>query len=295
MNLLWISVTVLVVSGCASEKKATPPPLPQPSAANGVTSVEPWLPRYDLKAKRPRQTKLPGKISEISGLAITSDGRLLCHDDESAVVYEIDPWTGKILAQYSFGNGFLEDDFEGIAVKEDTVFVVNSSGDIFQFRQAPDRGHASFKLFKTSLSQKNDIEGLEFDPVTDCLLLACKGDAGKGLGGFKAVYAFSLTTRRLIDSPRFLIPLKEVNNASKGTFCPSGIAIHPLSGTIFVISADSHAVVELDRHGRILAQEEIPRNVNSQPEGIAFMSDGTMILANDGQGGAGTITMYPTK
>jgi uncharacterized protein YjiK len=238
------------------------------------------------------QLKVPKKLREISGLAITDDGKLLCHDDESAIVYEFDYKTGKIMRQFSFGSGFLKGDFEGIAVKRDTIYVVSSNGNIYEFPAAPNKGRTPFRLYKTPLSQKNDIEGLEYDPETDCLLLACKGDPGKGYGGKKAIYAFSLKTRELLNPPRFLIALDEVKKHSEADFNPSGIALNPVSGTFFIISADGESIIEIDRNGKLLDQQEILKKVNSQPEGIAFAPDSSLILCNDGQGGTGTMTVY---
>jgi uncharacterized protein YjiK len=289
----WLLLSCFIALDCSREHSEPAVVVDKPVAE--TSTVTSWLSRYDLREKNPAQFKLPKKLSEISGLAITEEGELLCHDDEQAVVYRLDLRTGKVLGQFSFGSGFLEDDFEGIAVRGDTIYIVNSSGDLFEFPGMPDKKRTSFRLYKTALSSKNDVEGLEYDPVTNCLLLACKGDPGKGFEGDKAVYSFSLATKVLEPSPRFLIDHKKVEKASKGAFNPSGIALHPVSGTFFVISADGHAVIEVDRSGRMLAQQEIPKSVNTQPEGITFAPDNAMILCNDGQGGTGTITRYEVE
>lgn len=259
-----------------------------------VPVQESWLFHYDLSDKHPRQFKLPKRLSEASGLAMSDDGRLFCHDDESAVVYEVDYTKGKIVKQFSLGSGFLKGDFEGIAIKKDTIYMVESNGNIFAFREGENNSRVKFQLYRTPLSHKNDIEGLEYDPETDCLLLACKGDAGNGLGDYKAVYAFSLKSYKLLKKPRLLIQLSDVaKNARRGQFNPSGIALHPKSGTYFIISADGESIVELSKDGRLLGQQEISKKANSQPEGIAFALDLSMILCNDGQGEMGTLTVYP--
>jgi len=257
-------------------------------------SARSFLGRYALNEKNPRSMKVSGKVSEISGLAISPGGRLFAHDDENAVVYELDRSSGEILKRFTVGSGFMAEDFEGIAIKGNSFFLVNSSGDLFEFQEAADKEHSGFILHRTFLSQRNDVEGLEYDPLTDCLLLACKGYPGDGYEAYKAVYEFSLKERVLNEKPRFLIPLDLVRKkARKGNFSPSGIALHPGAGTFFIISAEGELMIEIDRKGNILGQEEIPRETNSQPEGIIFTSDGTMLIANDGQGGKGTITVYP--
>ncbi len=259
-----------------------------------VESQISWLSRYDIGDKHPRAFKLPRRLSEASGLAMSEDGRLFCHNDEDAIVFEVDYTNGKIVKQFSLGSGFLKGDFEGIAVKKDTIFMVESNGNIFAFREGGNNSRVRFQVYRTSLSHKNDVEGLEYDPETDCLLLACKAYPGKGFSGYKAVYAFSLKTYKLLPNPRLLISLDAVaGTARKGEFNPSGIALHPKSGTFFIISADGEAIIELSRDGRVLAQEKIPNKTNSHPEGIVFAPDLSMILCNDGNGGTGTLTVYP--
>jgi len=140
------------------------------------------------------------------------------------------------------------------------------------------------------------VEGLEYDPTTNTPLLACKGNPEKNHSGQKAVYSFSLATKRLEVTPRFLLPLRAVAKKSrKGQFNPSGIARHPKSGTFFIITADGESMVELSQDGAILGQAEISKKVNSQPEGLAFTPNLTLILCNDGQGGGGTLTFYPLE
>jgi len=266
------------------------------ASAQEPKTSQSWLHRYSLQDKQPKQFGLPKRISEASGLAMTSDGRLLSHDDERGVVYQLDYNRGQIVKQFSIGNFGVQEDFEGIAVKKDTIYMVASNGTIFEFREGKAGDRMLFTRYKTSLSMKNDVEGLEYDPETNSLLLACKGSPGKEYQGKKAIYAFPLFTKRLEEQPRFLIPLDAVAKKSrKGQFNPSGIAIHPKSGTFFIVSADGESVIELGKDGTILAQAEIPKKVNSQPEGIAFAPDLTLILCNDGQGGNGTLTLYPLE
>jgi len=287
---------ILLLSACQSKEHPDEnvPMAGKVSPSDSILTTS-WLPRYDLNEKNPPTLTVSNKLNEISGLAMSADGRLFAHDDEDPVVYVLSYTTGEVLKRFTVGSGFMEEDFEGIAVKNDTLFLVTSSGDIFAFQETGDREHTDFQLYGTFLSEKNDVEGLEYDPLTDCLLLACKGDPGKGYGGYKAVYAFSLKDRVLQKEPRFLVPLKNAGGKKHKDFNPSGIALHPEAGTFFILSADGGLIMEIDRNGIILGEEEIPVDTNSQPEGIAFAPDGTMLIANDGQGGKGTVTAYPAE
>lgn len=251
---------------------------------------------YDFSGKDAQTVKLPAALSEISGLAFTHDGRLFCHNDEFGVVYEIDHKTGKELKHFSIGLFTVKEDFEGIAVKGDTVFLANSSGTLYRFREGENKKVMKYETFKTPLSAKNNIEGLAYDPQTDCLLLACKEDGGKGLGKDKAVYAFSLKTYKLDPKPRFVLPLKKIlAQTGEKEFNPSAIERHPRTGNFFVLAYNGFAIVELDPSGEILGISQLKKSVNRQPEGLAIMNDGTVIISNEGQGKSGTLAIYPPR
>ncbi len=254
------------------------------------------LSHYDLSVKHPTQFKLPKKISEASGLAMSDDGRLYCHDDERGVVYQLDYTNGKIVKQFALGKFGVTGDFEGIAIKGNMLYLAASNGTLYEFPEAEDGQIVEFRTYKTFLTEKNDVEGLEYDKETDCLLALCKGSAGKGYHKYKAVYPFSLKKKSLVETPRFLIPLDQVTkNSDTNEFLPSGIAVHPKSGTFFIIAARGASIIELSKDGKLLAQQSINTKANPHPEGITFAPDLTLILCNDGQGSSGTLSLYPFK
>lgn len=254
------------------------------------------LSNYDLAERNPQQFVLPKKVSEASGLAMSDDGRLFAHDDERGVVYQIDYSNGRIVKQFALGRFGVKGDFEGIAIKGKMFYLVRSDGVIYEFSEANDGQTVEFKAYETFLSARHDVEGLEYDAETDCLLLLCKGSVAKGMRDSKAVYSFSLKSKSLAVKPRFLIPLDAVSASSnKNKFLPSGIAQHPTSKTFFIIAAHGSSIIELSREGKILAQQSINKKVNPHPEGIAFSQKGTMILCNDGQGDAGSISLYAMR
>ena len=59
---------------------------------------------YSLDAETAARVKLPKRLAEISGLALTDDGRLLAHDDEMAVVYELDQKDGSIVKWFALSD-----------------------------------------------------------------------------------------------------------------------------------------------------------------------------------------------
>lgn len=267
-----------------------------PEAASSImpkATQRTWLERFDMRNKAAKEVKLPKKISEASGLAMSDDGRLFCHDDEKAVIYQLDERTGRIVKEFQLGARPVYGDFEGIAIKGPTFYLVTSSGNIYEAEEGNDNEGVSYRFYNTHLTEKNDVEGLEYDGTRDCLLLACKGDPVKGYAGYKVVYAFDLRTLTLSEQPRLLISIRAVRaDSRKGDFAPSGIAWQERSGTFFIISAAGESIIEITRDGIVLGQEELPKKVNPHPEGITFAADGTMIICNDGQGDRGSLTIY---
>ncbi len=256
----------------------------------------PEIAGYDFGDKKMASIHLPKELAEASGLAFTSDGRLFGHNDEVGIIHEIDYHSGAIRQSFSLGKlAVYRDDLEDIATKKgdarrDTIFMINSSGVILRFLPGNNKEKISFQTFKTPLSIRNDVEGLAYDPDTDCLLLACKGEAGIGFSNtvpanHRAVYAFSLKTYKLLPKPRFLIPVAKIAAQIKEKeFAPSAIARHPRTGNFFVMAARGNAIVELDANGNLLAVSALPKSLHAQPEGLAIAANGTVVICNESPG-----------
>ena len=92
------------------------------------------LESYSLKAEDSKNWKLPRRLAEISGLAMTLDNRLLVHTDEKGVIYEIDYRNGIIVKAFQLTDiaAPVAGDFEGIATVDNQVYLVTSSGRLYE-------------------------------------------------------------------------------------------------------------------------------------------------------------------
>ena len=68
-------------------------------------------------------------------------------------------------------------------------------------------------------------------------------------------------------------------------FGPSGIAIHPKTREIYIISSVGKLLVILDKKGNLKYFEKLNADIFKQPEGICFEQDGTLYISSEGKSG----------
>lgn len=297
----------IAISSCGSKKEKTgkdsdknsdkiteKKEKPEDRGNKTVTSGDGSLGWYDLASENPKLLKLGPQLTEISGITFTPDDRLFGHCDEYADIFEIDPESGSIIKKFSLGDMLVvKGDFEDIAFAEGMFYLLESKGKLYRFAEGKDGGFVTYKTFATELSAKDDVEGLCFDSSTNSLLLACKETPSSEYGKDKLVFTYSLASMSFSSKPRFIIPFKEIkNNSAEGKFNPSGISRNPLTGTFYVIAARGNMIIELSADGNILGQMELPESVHRQAEGIAFKTDGTLYISNEGKGKTAVIAVY---
>ena len=250
---------------------------------------------YDLDEPA-RHLKLPNRLREISGLAMLAGNRLLAHDDEKGTVVEIDYHDGSVVKDFKLGGprGRVADDFEGIAAADDRLYLVSSSGRLYEFGEGADGAIVSYNRHETGVGRFFEIEGLAYDPDQRALLLVSKNPRTKEQEGLIAIYRWSLDTRRLVEGGRILIEISALARLiDRKKFQPSGIERHPVSGNYFVVAARQLAVAEITPRGTVLDVRELKAGRHRQAEGISFASDHTMIIADEGAGKRPTLSFYP--
>ena len=267
---------------------------------------------YDL-SKPSEKFKLPGELTEISGIDVYKKFKLVCVQDEKGEIYEYDVKKGEVKHSHDFGK---KGDYEAIANVNDTIYVLESSGNIFRVTDLNSDLQKTHE-FKTSLNKENDSEGLCYDKKNNRLLVACKKKAGAGIKNARAIYAFDLKSGEVDPKPAYLVSIDEVKayihktdrakfigqaikdllDPEKGdvAFQPSEIAIHPISGDIYLISTVGKILLVLDPSGKIVCIKELDTEVFKQPEGLTFMQDGTMYISDEGQQGHGNILKFDYK
>ncbi len=290
LAVVFTSLAVIFVFRSPKKNKDSGDSPEKPAGRPPASSA---LSRYDFAAG-PRVVVLPKSLREISGLAVADDGRIFTHNDENSEVSQVDPATGNIVKRFHVGEKGMKGDFEGIAVVGARFFLVSSRGDLYEFAEGADEAVVPYEIRKTGLNVENDVEGLCYDPETQSLLLACKEKAGKDLGkSKKAVYAYSLSSGTLEPAPRLLLDLEALGRNGRGErFNPSGIEYNRSTGTFFIIAAEGWSIVEISRSGEIKGQVELDRKLHKQAEGISFMPDNSLLIADEARGADPTLSFY---
>jgi len=251
---------------------------------------------YELQAESATRWRLPTRLREISGLAMTSDHRLLAHNDEIGVVFEIGYRDGSIVKEFQLANrtGPVADDFEGIAVADSRIYLVTSSGRLYEFVEGAAGESVPFIVHATGVGRDCEIEGLSYDADRRELLLMCKDARSESLAGRLPMYRWSIDERRLsADSPT-VVPVRDfTRHIGSNRFRPSGIERHPGSGNYYVVAARPGAIAEVTPAGEVLGAKRFGARWHRQVEGIAFAADGALIVADEGGGGRASLTVYP--
>lgn len=234
---------------------------------------------------------LPKQLLEISGLSYLGDTRFACVQDELGTVFIYNVASSSVKKEIPFNGA---GDYEGVAVVGETVWVLRADGKLFELNNIT-AANPLVKEYSTHLTIKQDSEGLCYDRKNNRLLIAIKG-AELDADDYKGIYAFDLGSKKMNQEPVFKIDLlNEVfeSNGSgkkkKGTLNPSDIAIHPLSGDMYIVDGRNSKLLITDAAGTIKKLYQLNNNEFAQPEGISFNSAGDLFIANEGTDQPGNI------
>ncbi|GAB4021338.1 hypothetical protein GCM10028808_65830 [Spirosoma migulaei] len=273
MNRFFLGV-MLTLAGCGPSSKQNEKP-------EAGTLEAPFKLPYQL-SKAAETYTLPKELTEISGLTYYKGDKLLCVQDEEAVVHVFDTKKGKVTKDFGFG-GY--GDFEGIEYVNDEVYVLESNGNLFRF--APES--TKIGRTKTDLPKNTEVEGLGYDPKTKRLLIAVKnGERSSD----KAVYSFDLLNRAVFKDMSLNDEQLKAAGIDPKTYKPSGIAVHPITGEWYILTSAGKRLLITSRRAKIIYSESLDPKLFRQPEGICFAPNGDLFIASEGAGKKGSILKF---
>lgn len=229
--------------------------------------------------------ELPDELEEISGFAFVSAVKVACIQDEDGTIFIFNLQTSEIEKEIDFSDS---GDYEGITVKGNTAYVLESNGDIYQVQDFMNDPEVT--KFETRLSSNNDVEGICLDKSGTRLLMAIK-EKDPVAKGYKGIYAFDLNLGKIQKDPAYKITFEDKVFKDKSkkeiqdVFKPSEIAIHPSSGEIYLTEGENPQLLILKATGETKTLYKLNYDDFPQPEGIAFDPEGNLYISNEGKPG----------
>lgn len=239
--------------------------------------------------------ELPKALNEVSALSASADGKTLwAVGDERGTLFQLSAGDGAVVQTFAFAQ---RGDFEAVEeIAPGRVVVGRSDGRIYEVDL---KDPAKTTHFDSKVGPLCDLEGLAWLAAKKRLLLACKNPM-LSKNGF-AIYALDLETKALDPEPWAVIPQKalrayvseeKVAHAQPKAFGPSGLAVHPTTGEVYVVSSTGRMLVVLGPDGALRKVEGLARDVHRHPEGICFSADGTLFISNEARGGRPVIQRF---
>lgn len=263
---------------------------------------------YNLSAPD-RVYNLPKKLKEISGITAIDSSLIACIQDESEIVFIYDINSGKIISQIDYG---YKGDYEGIAMVDSTFYILRSDGEITEIENF-ETGKSVRSNFHSGIPWK-DNEGICYEPTNNLLLITSKEVPHKSSENRdkRFIYGFDLTSKRPVPEPVFTVDLSVIDSFAlantikvpikdkkKGKskdpdirFQVSDLAIHPITGKLFLLSSADKLLFVFNTKNEIEYIGKLNPDLFIQPEGITFMKNGDMYISNEGQKKSATLVRF---
>lgn len=250
-------------------------------------------PGYNLN--KPVTYKLPSSLDEISGIVyVQKDNSVLSINDERGWLYKIHLKDDLDLQKWQYFKGA---DFEDLVLIDSTFFVLESNGNIIQFRFiSPDS--IQMKEHDFPLEGKNEFEILYHDKQKKQLVLVCK-DCEQDDKNSLTAFAFNLDSSAYASAPAYVIDVRKIEelmDEKKVRFKPSAATVNPLTNELFIVSSINKVLVVADLNGIPKKVYRINPKLYKQPEGIAFTPRGDLLISNESADiGASNILFFKYK
>ena len=97
------------------------------------------------------------------------------------------------------------------------------------------------------------------------------------------------------DDPAMVLTKIRAGEKGDVVLKPSGIAIHPVSGDLYVLSTVPQLLLILSANGRIRSINRLNPGLFEQPEGIAFDDDQNLYISNERVRHQANILKFPPQ
>lgn len=261
---------------------------------------------YDL-AHPDRRFRLPEELKEVSALTDITANTVACLQDEAGTIYWLDHRSGTITMRIPFaGPG----DYEGLTRIGEELYALRSDGLVHRLQRQGDR-LVQLDTFRVQVPNHN-LESLGYDPEQHVLLIAAKDQlkGDKASRDLRFIYGWDLRQGKQMERPvltlsvnevlaearrmHIAVPQVEKNGRTRPDFKlrPSSVAVHPGDGHYWILSARDHALLVVDRSGKLRALAFLDASIFPKAEGITFMDNGDLLISSEGKEGGGWLLFF---
>jgi hypothetical protein len=239
---------------------------------------------YDLNT--PDRFNMPESLLEISGIAF--------YHDKSDTVYSIQDEDGRVFRQgwdkkkQKHSTFAKKDDYEDLAILNETVLVLNSDGSlyVFPFKQLQSEEVKDVKTFKKILP-KGEYESIYADKQTNQVYLLCKNckDDKKGENMSGSIFTYDPAKNDLIASGSFSMDLSALikdEKILKTGLKASALTRDPHTGEWYILSSVNKLLVVATPDWKVKSVHRLNSSIFNQPEGLAFDDQMNLYISNEG-------------
>lgn len=242
----------------------------------GIYSLPPGYSMGELKAVR-----LSEELAEISGIAWTQN-KLLAIEDESSVIFELDPSSGKILKKEKFEKNR---DVEDILVNDSEAWILRSNGNLYRVSHFFTDSSAT-TIFEFPVKESRDLEAFVLSQDKSSILLFCKVCEWDENPDRSSVFRFSLETLSYEDKPVLSVEKSQLKSIlpkkwKKVKMQPSAAAFHPITGELYLLSATDKWLMVLDQQWNPVSFHFLDPKYFWQAEGMTFDPSGNLFISNE--------------
>ncbi len=234
-----------------------------------------------------RQLNLFPGLMEISGLAENSDQTVFAHNDEHAIVYELDIADGTSQKAFALGDPTIQKDFEGIEVYNGRIYLLSSRGKIYEAPIGEHKSRVKYNAYDTGVGDFCETEGLSRGPDdedgTVRFFILCKSPHNVDQKDRVLIYLWSLRDRLAVSKPWLDISRSKVTDGKPKKFNPSAIAWSAKYNQLFILSAKSDRFASLYSDGTVIQKAKLDPELHQQAEGISITSAGQLIISDEGK------------
>ncbi|MFT7534875.1 MAG: hypothetical protein ACI85K_000825 [Hyphomicrobiaceae bacterium] len=239
---------------------------------------------------------LPPSLSELSGMVALDEHTLACVQDESGVVFLVDLQGKKPIRSVPFGK---DGDYEGIAATDGALWVLRSDGTLLQLDWQAEQLTVKHTY---KLPFDGEFEGLCLDAKGEHLLVLPKGpvDGKRREKARRRILAFHVLLRTGLQQPVLTLKVEEIEKQIEKRDLPGprrttkkgkrkvelrlyGSELLALpGGDLLMLSPKDQLLLRLDREGNVVAAQELDMDLLPQPEAMALLPDGRLLIGSEG-------------